>query len=188
MNAPQAATRSAHRRLAGRLLLVACLMFGFGYALVPLYQVFCEITGLNGKTGRIDTAAVRTGEIDRDRWVTVEFVASVNTGLPWRLEPLVKRLRVHPGELTEVAFYAENLSSHTRVGQAVPSVAPAEASKYFYKTECFCFTSQELAGGEGRKMPVRFVVDAALPAHVRSLTLSYTFFGADGRAPADRSG
>lgn len=187
MNAAQVDPRSAHRRLAGRLLLVVCLMFGFGYALVPLYQVFCEITGLNGKTGRIDAAAVRA-EVDRDRWVTVEFVASVNTGLPWRLEPLVKRVRVHPGELTEVEFYAENLSSRPRVGQAVPSVAPGEASKYFYKTECFCFTSQELAGGEGRRMPVRFVVDAALPEHIRSLTLSYTFFGADAQAPADRSG
>ncbi len=176
-----------HRRLIGRLVLVVCAMFAFGYALVPLYQVFCEITGVNGKTGRVESAAALAGEVDETRLVTVEFVASVNTGLPWRLQPRVKKMRVHPGALTEVEFLAENLSGAVRTGQAVPSVSPGEASKYFYKTECFCFTSQQLAGGEVRAMPVRFIVDAKLPAHIRSLTLSYTFFGTDaGREAAGR--
>ena len=169
---------AANRRLIGRLALVVVAMFGFGYALVPIYRVFCDITGLNGKTGRLETAEALSREVDEHRLVTVEFTGSVNSGLPWRLEPVVKRIRVHPGQLTEVDFYAENLSAHERLGQAVPSVAPAEASKYFFKTECFCFTSQTLAGGEGRTMPVRFVIDARLPDHIRTLTLSYTFFGA----------
>ncbi len=150
-------------------------MFGFGYALVPLYDVICDITGINGKTGRAEAAAYDTAVID-DRLITVEFVSSVNTGLPWQLKPMVSKIQVHPGELTEVFFEAVNMSQRTRAGQAVPSVSPATASKYFFKTECFCFTRQELEGGETRNMPVRFVVDKRLPDDIKSLTLSYTFF------------
>ncbi|MGE0385328.1 MAG: cytochrome c oxidase assembly protein [Gammaproteobacteria bacterium] len=176
-----------HRRLALRLALIVAAMFGFGYALVPLYQVFCEVAGINGKTGRVSEARATSGPVDAKRTVTVEFVATVND-LPWRLRPEVKSISVHPGAVTEVLFYAENLSSQPQAGQAVPSLVPGAASKFFMKTECFCFTKQSLAAGEGRHMPVRFVVDARIPDSIRTLTLSYTFFRvADAVADNGRS-
>jgi len=177
----------ANRRVVQRLGIAALAMFGFGYALVPLYDVICDITGINGKTGRADAAAYRDGA-DQQRLVTVEFVSSVNTGLPWEMQPLTREIQVHPGELTEVFFEAVNLSKRTRVGQAVPSVSPPAASKYFFKTECFCFTAQELGGGERRRMPVKFVVDKRLPADIDALTLSYTFFGSPEAAAEDPAG
>lgn len=173
----QADTPRNHGSLTARLALVACAMFGFGYALVPLYELMCEVTGINGKTGRAEAAEVAQGGVDKSRLITVEFVGSVNTNLPWTLQPVVKSIQVHPGALTEVEFLAGNRSREPRMGQAVPSVSPAEASRYFFKTECFCFTDQTLAGGEERMMPVRFVVDARLPKHISKMTLSYTFFG-----------
>lgn len=174
----------SHRPLVVRLMAVVLGMFAFGYALVPLYEVFCEVTGVNGKTGRTTAQAVASARIDAGRIVKVQFVATVNNELPWRFEPIVKSVTVHPGALTEVEFLAENLSREERSGQAVPSVAPGEASRYFAKTECFCFTAQKLAGGEGRRMPVRFIVDTRLPAHIRELTLSYTFFSIEPDTPA----
>ena len=171
-----AAQERSNGRLVRRLAFIALGMFGFGYALVPLYNVLCDITGINGKTGRAEATAYEDA-VDESRTVTVEFVSSVNTGLPWQLKPVVPSIEVHPGALTEVHFEAVNLARDTRVGQAVPSVSPAVASKYFFKTECFCFTEQELAGGEMKMMPVRFVVDKRLPADIKKLTLSYTFFG-----------
>ncbi|MGB5259870.1 MAG: cytochrome c oxidase assembly protein [Gammaproteobacteria bacterium] len=170
---------SANRKLVGRLGLVVFAMFGFGFALVPLYDVFCEITGLNGKTGRIDVEAALGQEIDMERDVTVEFVASVNSDLPWEIKPMVRRIKVHPGEVTEVKYAARNLTGGTVVGQAVPSLVPGLASKYFNKTECFCFTQQPLKAGEYKEMPLRFVVDPALPKDVHSVVLSYTFFRMD---------
>ena len=159
------------------MALVTLVMFGFGFALVPLYDVFCEITGLNGKTGRVEAAAL-DGQVDRSRTVTVEFVTSVNGGLQWEFAPDVTRMTVYPGELYETTFTARNLSSASTVGQAVPSVAPNTAALYFNKTECFCFTRQEFGAGESRSMPVRFIVDRNLPEQVRTITLSYTFFDA----------
>lgn len=167
---------SANRRLAGRLAVVVLAMFGFGYLMVPLYNVFCEVTGLNGKTGRISTAAASGLGVDRSRTVTVEFVTSVNAGFPWSFRPLVNRVEVHPGEETQVMFEASNRGSEGSVGQAIPSVAPNGAARYFSKTECFCFTQQPLQAGETRQMPVRFVVDPKLPEGIDTLTLAYTFF------------
>lgn len=185
MTATQGDSSRKHRMVWG-LVLVVCGMFAFGYALVPLYDVICEITGLNGKTGRVavDQQNSEDTTIDAQRLVTVEFVASVNSGLPWTLQPGVSSMRVHPGALNDAVFYAENLSRETLIGQAVPSVAPGPAAKYFNKTECFCFTQQTLEGGQERAMPVRFIVDPKLPAHIKSLTLSYTFFRIG--EPADR--
>jgi len=159
-------------------------MFGFGFALVPLYSVFCDITGLNGKTGRIDAEHALTAQVDRDRLVTVELLGSVNSDLPWEFRPMVRQLRVHPGEVTEVHYLARNRKDSRVTGQAVPSVAPGLAAKYFNKTECFCFTRQTLQAGEAKEMPVRFVVDPALPEDVVRISLSYTFFQAPGAAPA----
>jgi cytochrome c oxidase assembly protein subunit 11 len=170
-------TRS-NRRLLAILAAVPVLMFGFGFALVPLYNVFCEVTGLNGKTGRLSEAQL-TGEVDKDRWVTVEFVTHVNGALDWAFRPVVNKVKVHPGELTEALFVARNDARRSIVGQAIPSVTPAQGSLYFNKTECFCFTQQTLAPGEEREMPLRFVVDPRLPEGIEELTLSYTFFDTD---------
>jgi cytochrome c oxidase assembly protein subunit 11 len=177
--------RQANRRTVKRLGIVAVLMFGFGFALVPLYDVFCDITGLNGKTGRVELEQALTAEVDEDRLVTVEFLGRANSDLPWEFRPMVRRIKVHPGEVTEVHYFAQNTADHVIVGQAVPSVAPGQAGKYFNKTECFCFTRQTLAAGEGKEMPIRFVVDPALPENVRTVSLSYTFFQAKADAPAE---
>lgn len=163
------------------LLLVVIGMFGFGYALVPLYDVFCEITGLNGKPGVVQAQALGKG-VDQSREVTVEFIGNVNSSLKWQFYPLSKRMQVHPGKVYETTYYAKNLSDVDVVGQAVPSVTPAVGSKHFNKTECFCFTRQAFAAGEGREMPVRFVVDTGLPKEISTLTLAYTFFKVDNES------
>ena len=168
-------------RLVARLCVLTLAMFGFGYALVPLYSVFCEITGagLKGQSGRLSTAAAAAMKVkDDSRLITIEFVTSVSAGFPWHFRPLVTKVKVHPGVETEVAFEVINQSSDSVTGQAVPSVAPNEASRYFSKTECFCFTRQQLSAGETRLMPVRFVVNPKLPEHIETLTLGYTFFRA----------
>jgi cytochrome c oxidase assembly protein subunit 11 len=163
------------RGLAFRLAIMAVSMFAFGFLLVPIYDVFCDITGLGGKTD--NTAAIITEEKpDESRLITVEFVAAVNESAPWEFHPNVTSIQVHPGKFYDATYYAKNLTDAGLVGQAVPSVAPGQAAKYFRKTECFCFTSQEFQAGEGRDMPLRFIVDRDLPAHIDRLTLSYTFF------------
>jgi cytochrome c oxidase assembly protein subunit 11 len=176
--------RSANRRLATRLVLVSVAMFAFGFALVPLYDVFCDITGLNGKTGRIAADAAPAMRIDRSRLINVEFVANVNGDLPWQFAPATRRVVVHPGESRLIHYVVENPTDRPLVAQAVPSVAPALASRYFNKTECFCFTQQTLAAGERREMPAVFVIDPELPEGIGTVTLSYTFFAAPGSDPA----
>jgi cytochrome c oxidase assembly protein subunit 11 len=163
------------RTLVVKLALTVVGMFGFGFALVPIYDVFCEWTGLNGKTGgRVEYSA--TQEINQERLVTVQFTASNNADMGWTFEPMVHQVEVHPGELTEIKYYARNPGMGRTVGQAVPSVSPLKAADYLRKTECFCFTQQVLEGGEAIEMPVLFYVDPALPADVSKLTLSYTLF------------
>jgi cytochrome c oxidase assembly protein subunit 11 len=163
-------------RTARSLALVAVGMFGFGFALVPLYDVFCELTGINGKTGRAEARDVLSLPVDPTRTVTVELTGSVSGGLGWRFTPVDARLVVHPGEMVEARFIASNDAAQASAGQAVPSVAPGAAARYFHKTECFCFTRQALQGRESREMPVRFVVDPALPRDVATITLAYTFY------------
>jgi len=176
---------AANKRIVTRLAVVVLAMFGFGFALVPLYDVFCEITGLNGKTGRIAAEQARAGQVDENRLVTVEFLASVNSDLPWEFRPLVRKVRVHPGEIMEVKYFASNRTGDPVAGQAIPSLAPGLAAKYFNKTECFCFTRQTLGPNEGKEMPLRFVVDPELPEDIRTVSLSYTFYPAQDAAPAD---
>lgn len=150
-------------------------MFGFGYALVPLYAVFCDITGINGKTGgKIESTETRT--IDKNRLITVQFVANLNENMPWDFTPVLHKIQVHPGESTKIEYRARNNMDYEIIGQAVPSVAPGQAADYFKKTECFCFTEQKLAAHEEKLMPVIFTVDSDLPEHIKELTLSYTFF------------
>jgi cytochrome c oxidase assembly protein subunit 11 len=163
-------------RAVVRLALVVVGMFGFGFALVPLYDVFCDITGLNGKTGGRVTYDAAVIEVEEDRTVTVQFTANNNAGMSWQFHPMVNQVEVHPGELTEVKFYAHNPTGMTMIAQAVPSVVPFVAADYLHKTECFCFTQQSLAGGEEIEMPVMFYLDKAIPKDVTKLTLSYTLF------------
>ena len=177
----------ANRRVVKRLAVVVLAMFGFGFALVPLYDVFCQVTGLNGKTGRIELEQALGEKVDAGRMVTVEFLATVNSELPWEFRPVVKRIRVHPGAVTEVKYYARNLTGDSVTGQAVPSLAPGLAAKYFNKTECFCFTRQTLGPREARDMPLRFVVDPDLPADIRTVSLSYTFYAAENNAVGSNS-
>ncbi|MGR8918609.1 MAG: cytochrome c oxidase assembly protein [Gammaproteobacteria bacterium] len=179
-------TRRANRRLVTRLLAATVLMFGFGYALVPLYDVFCEVTGLNGKTGRLSAEQAAATAVDETRLVTVEFVTNVNVGMPWEFRPVQNKIAVHPGAETVVEFEAVNTAAYEVVGSAVPSVAPNSAARYFNKTECFCFTQQTLGPGEAKTMPVRFVVDPKLPDNVTVLTLAYTFFENLETAARDR--
>ena len=168
-----------NRRSAMRLSVVVLAMFGFGFALVPLYDVFCTITGLNGKTGRIEGTVVKQ-VVDPTRLVTVQFLTQVNSKLNWQFEPEVHSMQVHPGQLYTADFFAKNLSQSSTVGQAVPSISPGIAGQYFNKTECFCFNEQLFDAGEKRQMPVRFIVDSELPNEIKTLTLSYTFFNSKG--------
>lgn len=164
-----------HRTVVRRILWVCAGSFAFCFALIPIYTIYCEITGINGKTGG-GYAARGAVTVDTSRKVTVQFDAAVKSGLPWSFKPKVSSIEVHPGQVTEVLFEATNLGATDIVGQAVPSVAPNRASIYFNKTECFCFTEQTLTAGQTRDMPVRFVVDPALPKNVSVMTLSYVFY------------
>jgi len=162
------------------LTCVATLMFGFGYAMVPMYRVFCNAWGLNGKTGRISAATAYTYKADLQRNITIEFDANVNSELSWAFQPVQKKISVHPGQLNEALYQAENLSDHQITAQAVPSVAPSQAAIYFNKTECFCFSQQTLGPHEKKLMPVKFIVDPHIPANIDVLTLSYTFYQTQG--------
>ena len=170
------ATVSQNNKIVIRkLLFVVVGMFGFGFALVPLYDVFCDITGLNGKTsGRYVVEAPIT--IDTSREIKVEFLANLNDGMPWEFEPLIRSVRVHPGESARIEYVVRNNTDKDVVGQAIPSVSPGQAASYFQKTECFCFTEQVLKAGEEKVMPVVFMIDPAIDEDVREVTLSYTFF------------
>lgn len=157
-------------------IVVACA-FLFGFAMVPVYRIVCEhVFGIKLANGGTSPTSVADLVEDTSRTVTVQFVTSVNSKLPWNFAAERTSVDVHPGKLTEVWFDATNTSAQAIVGNAVPSVAPSNASLYFNKTECFCFTEQVLNAGETRRMPVRFFVDPQLPKSVRELTLSYTFY------------
>lgn len=169
----------ANSRLTRKLLLVTVAMFGFGFALVPLYSVLCSVTGLNGKTERIDAQAASKLVVDENRWVNVEFTAGVNNGMPWEFKPMQTRVRVHPGAINSIAYYARNPTSEAITGQAIPSLTPGTAASHFKKLVCFCFDRQTLQAGEAKVMPVRFIVDDKLPADIQTVTLSYTFFNVD---------
>ncbi|MCS7101220.1 MAG: cytochrome c oxidase assembly protein [Burkholderiaceae bacterium] len=182
---PSTAARraTANTPLLRKLLLIAVLMFGFGWALIPIYRKICEITGINLLTDPDPRAVerVRNTQVDTSRTVVVEFDA--NKQGPWRFRPSVSHLTVHPGELVRVDYDLVNLESRALAGQAIPSYAPLQAARYFNKLECFCFQQQTLAAGESRRFPVVFVIDPQLPRDVAQITLSYTFFEVPGAAP-----
>lgn len=168
--------RDSDRFLPLKLAGIGLAMFAFGFALVPLYDVFCAATGFGGKTAMAATVVVEAP--DQNRTVRVEFVASVARGAPWEFEPEVSHLDVHPGQLYETHFRARNLSGAQLVAQAVPSVAPGQAARFFHKTECFCFTSQEFEPHEERELKLVFMVAPELPGRVDTMSLSYTYFSA----------
>jgi cytochrome c oxidase assembly protein subunit 11 len=169
----------ANRRSLTRLSIVAVAMFGFGYALVPFYDQICKALGVDSLVER--TEAVANTQVDRARTITIEFDANAH-GMPWRFQPAVRHLQVHPGQLVQIDYEVANVRSSPVTGQAVASYGPRHAGPYFKKLECFCFTQQTLAGGETRRMPVSFVVDPALPAEINTITLSYTFFEVAGKS------
>ena len=166
-----------------KLVGVALAAFGFAFSLVPLYRIACEkVFGVRLEQG---PTPARAGQAAPDaRWVTVQFDGGVNSKLPWTFSPEQRTMRVQVGRQYQALYFARNTADRPIVGNAVPSVAPARASGYFNKTECFCFTAQTLAPGESRDMPVRFIVDPALPAGVKTITLSYTFFKNDAQTAA----
>ena len=162
-----------------KLLGVALGAFAFTFALVPLYRIACEkVFGVRLEQGPV-AAATKAGTPVAERWITVQFDGGVNSKLPWAFEPEQQTMRVRPGQQYEAMYFARNDGNRAIVGNAVPSVAPARASGYFSKTECFCFTAQTLQVGESRDMPVRFIVDPNLPDNINTITLSYTFFKND---------
>jgi cytochrome c oxidase assembly protein subunit 11 len=168
-------TRKANRSLTFKLLCFALGSFGFGFALVPLYDVLCSVTGV-GDQKALARAAVVTEKPDLKRTVTIDFLTELPSVGNWEFRPVVSSIEVHPGKLYEVHFFAHNLLGHDTVAQAVPNVAPSKAAAYFRKTECFCFAPQHFATDERREMPVRFYVDPALPPYIDRITLAYTFY------------
>jgi len=165
-----------NRTLLLKLGVVVIAMFGFGYALVPFYEKICDVTGLRN----IDRAdAVKNTQVDMAREVRVEFDSNVRK-LPWQFRALEPVIGVHPGETRQVIYEIVNTTDRPLTGQAIPSYGPPHAAQYFRKLECFCFSRQTLQPGERRQMPVVFVIDAALPADIATITLSYTFFEVEG--------
>ena len=173
-------TGTASKKTFRTIALVSAGSFVFAFSMVPLYRIACEkVFGIKLEQGAAGEARLAGIEEDATRTVTIEFDGTVNSKLPWAFAPQQLTMQVHPGRMYEANYLARNTSDHAIVGNAAPSVAPSVASTYFNKTECFCFTEQLLQAGEERAMPVRFVVDPALPDYVTTITLSYTFFGND---------
>ncbi len=163
------------KKLVRKLILTVIAMFGFGFALVPLYDVFCDITGLNGKTNE-SAATYQASGIDSSRMIRVQFISRNAQNIPWRFEPMIREVSVHPGERKVIKFYAKNQSTTNMTAQAVPSVSPGIAAAYFQKIECFCFNQQPLKAQEDVEMALQFYVDPELPTDITTLTLSYTLY------------
>ncbi|MCH7344371.1 cytochrome c oxidase assembly protein [Pelomonas sp. CA6] len=179
--------RRDNLRMVGKLVVVTALMFGFGYALVPLYRAVCTALGINvlslsERQHVVRKDDLKNTQIDTSRKITVEFDA--NARGPWDFKPAVSHLEVHPGELTTVMYEFRNVQSRTMSAQAIPSYAPKQATAHFNKLECFCFNEYTLAPGERKQWPVVFVIDPKLPRDVKTITLSYTFFEVAGKKQA----
>lgn len=157
------------------MVIVAVAMFGFGYALVPIYNVLCKVTGLNGKIGLSANKEIAY-QVDYTREISIEFVTTLNEGAPMLFRSEVESLKVHPGEYHTVNFYAENKTNKILRARAIPSVSPGAVADFLKKTQCFCFTEQVFNPQEGKVMPVRFVVEPKIPNEYKVLTLAYTFF------------
>ncbi|HSH87644.1 MAG: cytochrome c oxidase assembly protein [Methylophilus sp.] len=167
----------ANRKLAFKLAWILAGALVFAFALVPLYDVICSVTGLNGKTSNVAQTAAKQ-KVDLSREVTVQFVSSVMPGLGWNFYAKQNSIKVHPGQVTVVMFEAKNTTSEVVAGQAIPSVTPGKASAHLKKIECFCFVKQSLNPGQVKQLPLRFFISTDLPPEVNELTLSYSFFPA----------
>ena len=167
--------RRANRGLIIGLLAMTAGSFAFGWALIPLYDVLCRAAGIGNAEAKAGKSVVQEA-IDPNREVTIEFLAEPASVGSFDFRPKVASMRIHPGKLYDTLFYAKNLTQNASVAQAVPSISPTGTAKYFHKTECFCFSPQKFGAGEGRDMPVRFIVDPQLPGNVDKLTLAYTFY------------
>jgi len=167
--------KRANRKLVLGLLIMTAGAFAFGWALVPLYDVLCRAAGIGNAEAKAGKSVVQEA-IDPNREITIEFLAQPASVGSFDFRPKVASMRIHPGKLYDAEFYARNLTQAASVAQAVPSISPAGTARYFHKTECFCFSPQKFAAGEGRDMPVRFIVDPGLPGNVDKLTLAYTFY------------
>jgi len=174
-----------NRSMTWKLLAIAAGSFAFGFALVPLYNVLCSVTGY-GDQAKLLQKVSAIEHPQPNRTVTVEFLADVASAGSWEFRPVVRTVQVHPGELYTAQFYAHNLTGRDTVAQAVPNIAPSEVAAYFHKTECFCFTPQHFSLNEARNMPVRFIIDPALPSHIDMITLAYTFYDESSRVTSRR--
>jgi cytochrome c oxidase assembly protein subunit 11 len=189
MSLADRALRADNLRMVGKLVVIAALMFGFGYALVPVYRTICSALGINvlsisERAAATDSSAAgANSQIDLTRTITIEFDA--NARGPWDFKPAQRSVDVHPGQLVTVMYEFRNVQNRTMVAQAIPSYAPKQAEPYFNKLECFCFTEHMLAPGEARQWPVVFVIDPKLSRDVKTITLSYTFFEVGGKLPAE---
>lgn len=170
--------RRANYKLGMQLACVAVLFAALGFAMVPLYDVFCRVTGLNGRTNTVAAAVTPQYVVDERRWITVEFLSHTMPGVDLELEPEQFSMKVHPGALVRANYVAHNKGNHAFVGQAVPSITPATATRYFQKVQCFCFSQQTFGPGEQRTLPVVFVINPRMDADLRTVTLSYSFFEA----------
>ncbi|MEZ9701391.1 cytochrome c oxidase assembly protein [Vibrio sp. 10N.261.46.E12] len=169
-------SKRSTKKLTGYLVLSVVAMFGFGFALVPLYDVMCEALGINGKTNTVSAVQPQGMQPDYSRKVRVEFMSHINPDMPWQFSPEVRVLEVHPGEVVQTNYIAKNLSGATLVGQAVPSVSPGMGATYFNKMECFCFNQQPLDGHKSAEMGLIFYIEPDIPESIHTLTLSYTLF------------
>ena len=175
----------ANRNMTWKLLAIAAGAFGFGFALVPLYNVLCSVTGYGDQAKLLEKVnAIEHPDVNRT--VPVEFLTDVASAGEWDIRPVKRRIQVHPGALYTAEFYAHNLTGRDTIAQAVPNIAPSEVAAYFHKTECFCFAPQHFKINEGRNMPVRFIIDPAMPAHIDLITLAYTFFDESSRVTQRR--
>ncbi len=162
-------------KMLRHMLTVTVGMAAFAFLLVPLYNVFCDVTGLNGKLD-LNVAAATSLGIDATREVTIEFIVNQNREMPWQFKPKHSSLTLHPGQLAATAYYAKNVTNKTMYAQAIPSISPSRASKYFKKVECFCFTNQKLGPGETAYLGLRFYLNSDLPKDIKRITLAYTIF------------
>ena len=160
---------------AARMGLLAIAMFGFGFLLVPIYNVMCKAVGINGKTDPNPYKVVES-RVDTSRKIKIQFLATNNAAMSWDFGATVKEIEVHPGEIGSLSFYARNPTGKRMTAQAIPSVTPFKGTDYLHKTECFCFTTQTLDAGEDIDMPLKIIIDQDLPKYIKKLTLSYTLF------------
>jgi cytochrome c oxidase assembly protein subunit 11 len=169
--------RERNRIMLRKLSIVAVMMFGFGFALVPIYEKICQVTGINQLVKKDEPTST---QIDTSRTVTIQFDSNVRSDIAWELRPLEREVKAHPGEFIQVVYELRNPTEVTAEGQAIPSYGPQIAGQYVKKLDCFCFSKQPIPAGETRRLPVVFVLDPSLPRDVTVITVSYTMFEVGG--------